>query len=75
MSGLEVARAARLLDARLPVAIASGFIDETLRSQADEAGVRELIFKADPEAFCDLVMRLLPEQFAATAASSEAPPQ
>ena len=47
MSGLDVAREVRALRADLPVAIASGFIDEVLRSEAVEAGVRELIFKAD----------------------------
>lgn len=47
MSGLEVAREVRTIRANLPVAIASGFIDDTLRSEAVGAGVRELIFKAD----------------------------
>ncbi|MBL0124384.1 MAG: PAS domain S-box protein [Betaproteobacteria bacterium] len=47
MSGLDVARAVRAIRADLPVAIASGFIDETLQSEAAGAGVRELIFKAN----------------------------
>ena len=43
----------------LPVAVTSGFIDETLQAQAAVAGVRELIFKADSvKAFCDAVQRL-----------------
>jgi two-component system cell cycle sensor histidine kinase/response regulator CckA len=59
MSGLEVACAAREIRADLPVAIASGFIDETLRAEADWAGVRELIFKADAvEDLCDAFARL-----------------
>jgi signal transduction histidine kinase/CheY-like chemotaxis protein len=52
MSGLDVACAARAIRPDLPVAIASGFIDETLRAQAAGAGVRELIFK--PAAVDDL---------------------
>ena len=60
MSGLEVARAARAIRADLPVAVASGFVDETLSSQATEAGVVELIFKADAvEDFCAVVARLV----------------
>ncbi|MEQ1517883.1 MAG: PAS domain S-box protein, partial [Usitatibacteraceae bacterium] len=46
MSGLDVAREVRAIRADLPVAVTSGFIDETLRAQAAGAGVRELIFKA-----------------------------
>ncbi len=46
MSGLDVAREARSIRADLPVAIASGFLDETLRQTAAAAGVRALIFKA-----------------------------
>ena len=59
MSGLDVAREVRKVRADLPVAVASGFIDETLRAQADGAGVRELIFKANAiEEFCDAFVRL-----------------
>jgi two-component system, cell cycle sensor histidine kinase and response regulator CckA len=47
MSGLDVAREVGALMPDLPVAIISGFIDETLREQAQRAGVRDLIFKAD----------------------------
>ena len=46
MSGLDVAREAHVIRADLPVAIASGFLDETLRQAAAAAGVRDLIFKA-----------------------------
>ena len=60
MSGLDIAREVRAMRADLPVAIASGFIDDTLRAEADGAGVRELIFKADAvEEFCAVVQRLL----------------
>jgi signal transduction histidine kinase/ActR/RegA family two-component response regulator len=59
MSGLDVARSARAIRADLPIAIASGFIDETLRSQAESAGVHELIFKANEvEELCDAFERL-----------------
>ena len=59
MSGLDVAREVKTIRADLPVAIASGFIDGTLRAQADDAGVRELIFKASAvEELCDTFMRL-----------------
>jgi CheY-like chemotaxis protein len=59
MSGLDVAREVRAIRASLPVAVASGFIDETLRAEAAGAGVRELIFKADSvEEFCAAVQRL-----------------
>ena len=59
MSGLDLARKARQLRADLPVAVVSGFIDETLRAQAGAAGVRELVFKADTvEDFCEALLRL-----------------
>ncbi|MBL0125433.1 MAG: PAS domain S-box protein [Betaproteobacteria bacterium] len=59
MSGLDVARTAREIRADLPIAIASGFIDEALRTQAEGAGVRELIFKANAvEDLCDAFARL-----------------
>ncbi len=59
MSGLDVAREVRAIRADLPVAVASGFIDEALRSQAGAAGVRELIFKASAvEDLCDAFVRL-----------------
>ncbi|MEQ1515579.1 MAG: PAS domain S-box protein [Usitatibacteraceae bacterium] len=54
MSGLDVAREVRAIRADMPVAIASGFVDESLRAQADGAGVRDLIFKANSvEEFCE----------------------
>lgn len=60
MSGLEVVREVRAINPDLPVAIASGFIDESLTAKARDAGVSELIFKADDiEVFCDSVRRLL----------------
>jgi CheY-like chemotaxis protein len=59
MSGLEVARAVRALRADLPVAVASGFVDEELRAKADGAGVCELIFKAsEVNEFCSAIIRL-----------------
>ena len=59
MSGLEVAREIRTLRADLPVAVASGFIDEALQAQAGGAGVRELILKAGAgEEFCAAFERL-----------------
>ena len=59
MSGLDVAREVRAIRADLPVAIASGYIDDVLRAGAGEAGVRGLIFKADAvDEFCTLVRRL-----------------
>ncbi len=45
MSGIEVARAVRMIRKGLPIAITSGYIDEELRSLADEVGVQELIPK------------------------------
>lgn len=59
MSGLDVAREVRMIRADLPVAVTSGFIDETLSAQAEGAGVRELIFKpSSVEDFCAVVQRL-----------------
>ncbi|MBI5910494.1 MAG: hypothetical protein HY848_11130, partial [Betaproteobacteria bacterium] len=52
-------RAVRTIRADLPVAVASGFIDEELRAQAGGAGVRELIFKASTvEDLCETFARL-----------------
>ena len=60
LSGLEVARAVRDIRPGLAVAVASGFMDEALRTQAAAAGVRELIVKADDvEVFCNVVQRLV----------------
>ncbi len=60
LSGLDVASAVREIRAQLPVALTSGFIDETLSTQAQVAGVRELIFKADTvEVYCATIQRLV----------------
>ncbi len=60
LSGLDVAREVRLVRPDLPVLIASGFIDEQLRSEAAAAGVRELVFKASAVGdFCATVQRFL----------------
>ncbi len=62
MSGLEVAREVHVICPDLPVVVASGFIDETLREQADGAGIRELIFKANgAEQLCDAFVRIATE--------------
>ena len=45
MSGLDLARALRDTDARLPVVISSGYISEQLRSDAEAAGVVALMRK------------------------------
>ncbi len=59
MSGLDVARAVRKIRSDLPIAVASGFVDEKLRTMAETAGVREVIFKANVvEDFCEAVQRL-----------------
>jgi PAS domain S-box-containing protein len=59
MSGLDVAREVHAIRADLPVAVASGFVDEALRAQASAAGVRELIFKANAaEDLCEAFARL-----------------
>jgi signal transduction histidine kinase len=59
MSGLDVAREVRKIRADLPVVVVSGFIDDTLRAQAEMAGVREIIFKANVvEDMCDAFVRL-----------------
>jgi PAS domain S-box-containing protein len=59
MSGLEVARKVRSINPELPVVLTSGYIDEDLSSQAELAGIRELILKADGlEVICDTVLRL-----------------
>ena len=74
MSGLDVAREVRAIRPDLPLAIASGFIDETLRAEADGAGVRELIFKANAvEDLCDAFMRLA-ESFSAGKSSTVVAP-
>ena len=59
MSGLDVARALRDIRADLPIALASGYITETLRAEAPAAGVRELIYKPNTvDELCEVVARL-----------------
>ncbi len=59
MSGLDVAREVRAICPDIPVAVTSGFIDEDLKARVAEAGIRELIFKADAlEDLCDAFARL-----------------
>ncbi len=61
LSGLDVAKKIREIRPDLPVIIASGFIDEELRSQAEEAGVKALISKPfSTKTFCELVQQLSP---------------
>jgi PAS domain S-box-containing protein len=59
MSGIDVAREIRALRPDLPVALASGYISDDIRTDAIDAGVREIIFKPDMvEEFCEMVQRL-----------------
>ena len=72
MSGLDVLREARQIRADLPVALASGFIDDELRTQALSAGVRELIFKASAlEDFCATIETLAAQTAASPAIAKE----
>jgi two-component system, cell cycle sensor histidine kinase and response regulator CckA len=65
MSGLDVARRVREIRPDLPVAITSGFIDETLSEQAADVGISDLIFKADSvDEFCKAIAALLPARSA-----------
>lgn len=60
MSGLEVVRRVRELRPDLAVAIATGYIDDTLRAQASETGLCEVIFKPNAvQDFCNIVKRLI----------------
>lgn len=62
MTGLDVTRAVQDIRRNLPVAIASGYITEAMRADAEAAGVRALIFKPDVvEELCDEVARVLAE--------------
>jgi CheY-like chemotaxis protein len=59
ISGLEVAREVRRMKPNIPVIVTSGFIDEALRAQAEDAGVSELLFKADSiDVLCTTVARV-----------------
>ena len=61
ISGLDLARKVRTIRADLPVAVISGFIDETLLSEADAAGVRALVPKPTPIGeLCATIRRLIP---------------
>lgn len=62
MSGIDVARAVREIRENLPVVITSGYITDSMRADAEAAGVRAVIFKPDVvEALCDEVARVLSE--------------
>jgi signal transduction histidine kinase/CheY-like chemotaxis protein len=59
LSGLDVAREVLAMRPDLPVAIISGFVDETLQAQAAAAGVMAVMFKAtEVEELCEAVARL-----------------
>ncbi len=59
MSGLEVAQSLKEIKASLPVAMASGYITDELRSQAPAAGVSALIYKPNTvDELCEAVARL-----------------
>jgi len=60
MSGIDVAREVRAIRADLPLAIASGFVNEALHTQAAREGLGEIIFKAiSVEDYCASVQRLI----------------
>ncbi|MBI5504314.1 MAG: PAS domain S-box protein, partial [Deltaproteobacteria bacterium] len=62
MSGLEVAREMARLRPQLPVVLASGYITDELRTQAQQAGVRRLIYKPNTvEELCEAVQHLAGE--------------
>ncbi len=64
MSGLDVVREVKAIRANLPVAVASGFLDETLRAGARAAGV-QLIFKAtELNDFCAVIQQLVADNAA-----------
>ena len=59
MSGLDVTHAVRLISPALPVVIVSGFVDETLHTEAQSAGVTEVVFKASGvDEFCEVLVRM-----------------
>ncbi len=58
-SGLQIAREIRAIRSDLTIAVASGAIDEVLRTEAKNAGVQELIFKVNEvENLCEAFARL-----------------
>ncbi len=60
ISGLDVARQIALLRPGLPVVISSGYLSDTLRTQAAQAGVRALMQKANTfEELTALLLKLL----------------
>jgi CheY-like chemotaxis protein/anti-sigma regulatory factor (Ser/Thr protein kinase) len=60
MSGLELAVEARKIAQSMPIALASGFVTDEMRIQANEVGIQEVIFKASlVEDFCAAVERIL----------------
>ena len=60
MSGIDVAREVLAINPLLPVAVASGYISDELQTEAQAAGVTEVVFKTDAvEAFCEVVARLV----------------
>ena len=62
MSGLDVAREIRDALPALPVVMVSGYITDTLRAQAAEVGVRELVEKTHAvESLRAAVRRVLPD--------------
>jgi len=61
MSGIDVALKAREIFPALPIAIASGFVDDTLRDKAAFIGVHDLLRKETVvDDFCTTIERLLP---------------
>jgi two-component system, cell cycle sensor histidine kinase and response regulator CckA len=73
LSGLDVARQVRAINAGLAAAVLSDFIDETLGAQAADAGIRELIPKATPVAsICETVERLVQASRVKSGTSSRA---
>ena len=59
MSGLELAVIVHAERPDVPVALASGYVTDELRTQAAAAGVQEIIFKAHvADDFCDALQRL-----------------
>ncbi len=60
LSGLQLAQAVHGLRADLPVVLASGYVDQTLKDAALAAGVQTVLFKADDlGAYCAAVQQLL----------------
>jgi PAS domain S-box-containing protein len=59
MSGLELAVIVHAERPDVPLALASGYVTDELRTQAAAAGVQEIIFKAHvADDFCDALQRL-----------------